>query len=716
MLDERGSYRAGTEDSYRAATDISKESADPKEKYFTGKIKLDEVAESNGKHPDLPDEERHGTCSYEHCIVDEWTGQNEDRKRGSSNWSEATDARSRNDKPGPYDHVNKWEVDYTNRNYVRSKCNKPTGLHRYILGRQYDWDVDYDNTNYHQSQVHAPKGLHRLKKDPKRKFVPDDDPLGDSTGWEFAYGPEFFQAEGDVQYMPEERVVSRGAYRSYGVRRNNSDEDIKTEDKRQKIPGYDEEEYKYGPEFFQDDVQHIVEQKDGRIGRGGYRYYDTERNVCDKKPCDTMGIDYRESRATMEGEDDESGEDDDQFQGRPFKRTVLKKTLKFNKRPSDEHVTALATPGDRSSDDRMRGDNQMLYGAHLKFVPGLGSTAFYQGMSVRDPDLEIQSHPSIRNVFTKTKKVSSFISRRRSKSPHRSGDTQYSHKDQWKGPRRKTPEVYREMHEEFDRDHARRDEFKRQTSPRKTLERSPVRERTGERTSPNMSYGFNSYDRTHDRIQRREKGVERFADRYKSRRHSPERVRQRSPDVGYGASDSERAYARREGYDSRRDISDDSSCGVKNCAREILLKELQESDEERCPDRIHFASEKCKSHIQSPKRGSPRRSVTRETRRQTQNVRKESKRSSRYPKHRDDYGYSDKGSSRRSERSLQGMQMRRKTPYDESDDEMEFRKHEKHPNDFGKLFDDGYERFISENGSEIWVKTEEKYSELHHRA
>ncbi|PRD32292.1 UNVERIFIED_CONTAM: hypothetical protein NCL1_20927 [Trichonephila clavipes] len=66
-------------------------------------------------------------------------------------------------------------------------------------------NVDYDNSLYLQSQVTAPKGLHRLKKDLKRKLVPDNDPLGDATGWEFEYGPEFFQVEGDVQYMPDRK-------------------------------------------------------------------------------------------------------------------------------------------------------------------------------------------------------------------------------------------------------------------------------------------------------------------------------------------------------------------------------------------------------------------------------------------------------------------------------------------------------------------------------
>ncbi|GFU07532.1 hypothetical protein TNCV_2225151 [Trichonephila clavipes] len=64
---------------------------------------------------------------------------------------------------------------------------------------------------------------------------------------------------GTETHTREERVVSRGAYRSYGVRRNDSDTDFKTEEKRKMLPGFDSDEYKYGPEFFQDDVQHVVE-------------------------------------------------------------------------------------------------------------------------------------------------------------------------------------------------------------------------------------------------------------------------------------------------------------------------------------------------------------------------------------------------------------------------------------------------------------------------
>ncbi|GFY43955.1 hypothetical protein TNIN_449061 [Trichonephila inaurata madagascariensis] len=152
----------GDQDSYITTTAVTDghEKPEVEERYFTGKIKLDEIAERNGQHPDLPDEERHGPCpNNEHCIVDDWTDR--DGKGGSEAKEESS----------PYDNVSKWEVDYTNKNYVRSKCNKPTGQHRLVQGRQFDWDIDYDNSLYLESQVTAPKGLHRLKKDLKRKLV-----------------------------------------------------------------------------------------------------------------------------------------------------------------------------------------------------------------------------------------------------------------------------------------------------------------------------------------------------------------------------------------------------------------------------------------------------------------------------------------------------------------------------------------------------------------
>ncbi|GIY01653.1 uncharacterized protein CDAR_117791 [Caerostris darwini] len=208
------------------------------------------------------------------------------------------DKAKQDDKNSSYFAVKKYDVDYTNQNYMRSKCNKPAGLHRYTLGRQFDWDVEYDNSHHLQSKVIPPKGMHRLKKDVKRQRVPDNDFLADSSGWEFEYGPEFMQTEGDAPYKPDERIVARAGYRYYGVCRNNSDADLK-EDDRDETMKIVENDYKYGPEFLQDDVQHVVEQKDCRVGRGGYRYYDTDRSVCDRRPCDMMGIDYRESRASL---------------------------------------------------------------------------------------------------------------------------------------------------------------------------------------------------------------------------------------------------------------------------------------------------------------------------------------------------------------------------------------------------------------------------------
>ncbi|KAF8787514.1 hypothetical protein HNY73_009101 [Argiope bruennichi] len=319
-----------------------------------------------------------------------------------------------------YCPVAKWDVDYTNRNYVRSKCNKPIGLHRYTLGRQFKYDVDYDNSHYLRSKVNAPKGLHRRTEEIKRKRVPDKDVLGDSTGWEFEYGPEFLQVEEDVPYMPDERVVGRGAYRCYGVNRSNSDTDIKDEEKRQKIPGLVEDEFKYGPEFLQDDVQHTLKQKDGVIGRGAYRFYDADRSQCDKKPCDMMGIDYRESRTRTDIQPDENeDEDKGDSKGKPFKRTVLKKTLKLSQRPSDE---------------KLFGDDRYRYGTHLKFVPGMGTRSTYEGTPTeeigRKPDLHVTKHPSIRSVFKQTNKTCSYSKCGPSEEGYRC-EKKYSHKHFW---------------------------------------------------------------------------------------------------------------------------------------------------------------------------------------------------------------------------------------------------------------------------------------------
>ncbi|GBM97088.1 hypothetical protein AVEN_112551-1 [Araneus ventricosus] len=319
-----------------------------------------------------------------------------------------------------YCPVTKWDVDYTNRNYMRSLCNKPNGLHRYTLGRQFKWDVENGNTNYLRSQVNAPKGLHRKKKDIKRKRVPDNDILADSTGWQFEYGPEFLQVEEDVQYMPDERVVGRGAYRCYGVDRSHSDTDENDEEKRLKIPGLDEDEFKYGTEFLQDDVQHTLDQKDGTIGRGAYRFYGVERSPCDRKPCDMMGIDYRESRARIE-QSDESEEEDKEgdLKGKPFKRTVLKKTVKLMKRPSDA---------------KLFGDERYKYGTHLKFVPGMGSRSVYEGTPTevvdRKADLQVTNHPSIRSVFKKKNKTCSYTKCGESEERYRC-EKKYSHKHIW---------------------------------------------------------------------------------------------------------------------------------------------------------------------------------------------------------------------------------------------------------------------------------------------
>ncbi|KAG8200170.1 hypothetical protein JTE90_024955 [Oedothorax gibbosus] len=169
---------------------------------------------------------------------EDWYGRDLHDKPSRS-WSHRPDkrghrlsTRNKSDDRNNYYSVAKWQVDYNNKNYIRSKLNKHGGFHRYALGRPLDWDIEYDNMYYLRSFVNAPKGMHRVKQDIKRKLVPDKDILADSTGWEFEYGPVFKQEEGDVPFMPEERIVSRGAYRYYGVRRNPSDCDGKIQEKQ----------------------------------------------------------------------------------------------------------------------------------------------------------------------------------------------------------------------------------------------------------------------------------------------------------------------------------------------------------------------------------------------------------------------------------------------------------------------------------------------------
>ncbi|GFY71945.1 hypothetical protein TNIN_95951 [Trichonephila inaurata madagascariensis] len=157
-----------------------------------------------------------------------------------------------------------------------------------------------------------------------------------------------------------------------------------------------------------------------------------------------MGLSLqRESRASLRTDRDEEPviDDGDRIKGKPFKRTVLKKILKLIRRPSDEHVIAAELPGGRRTEDRrmtegrMTDDDKIRYGSHQKFIPGIGSTTFYQGASVRDPhsELDIKSFPSIQNIFTKkTKKISSFMSRKSSRGSRMSDGTGYSHNDSWK--------------------------------------------------------------------------------------------------------------------------------------------------------------------------------------------------------------------------------------------------------------------------------------------
>ncbi|GFY60449.1 hypothetical protein TNIN_337351 [Trichonephila inaurata madagascariensis] len=274
----------------------------------------------------------------------------------------------------------------------------------------------------------------------------------------------------------------------------------------------------------------------------------------------------------------------------------------------------------------------------------------------------------------------------------------------------------------------------------------------------------------------------------------------------------------------------DKSCGIKNCEREMALKEMQESDEERCPDRKHLVTDKCLSIIHPPKRGSYRRSTT-------QRTRKEPIRRDQFSIYRADYDhstktgipYSDKETQRQklpthmddrtadtqkrmhrtsseeeykdaqrqkispdvedivddlkeqvhrtnseerhkdarhqhvptvvkevvhdlkdkvqrntsgerlkdvkrpsiptdtekrindlrnrahrnSEERRMEMKMRGDIVYNFTE-EIDFRKHELHPQDHGETTQEGYEKYTNENGSEIWVKTDQKHSKLHH--
>ncbi|GFU07512.1 hypothetical protein TNCV_2225001 [Trichonephila clavipes] len=92
----------------------------------------------------------------------------------------------------------------------------------------------------------------------------------------------------------------------------------------------------------------------------------------------------------------------------------------------------------------------------------------------------------------------------------------------------------------------------------------------------------------------------------------PDKVKQRFENK-YGAADNDRTFSQELVYGPPKRKMD-KSCGIKNCEREMALKEMQESDEERCPDRKHLVTEKCLSIIHPPKRGSYRRSTSQRTR------------------------------------------------------------------------------------------------------
>ncbi|XP_035233496.1 uncharacterized protein PF11_0207-like, partial [Stegodyphus dumicola] len=297
--------------------------------------------------------------------------------------------------------VTKYEVDYTNQNYVRSKCNKNKGLHRYVVGRTYNWDVEYDNHFYVRSKVDCPKGLHRKIPTIKRKRLPNRNDLADSTGWEFDYGLEYDQIEGDVPYMPEGNFVTRGGYRFYGVRRNDSDMEGEFKESRKEIKELMKDEFKVAGEFSQEDIPLIIKRKEGRICRGGYRFYDTDRNTYDVDSGEDVDFetsadydDYYPKRDQYETEYT------DIKKGKPFKRTILKKTYSFFPKKSVSQEKKRQATG-------------------ISFVPGEGSKSFYEGVSYVRSGTQVKKHPSIREVYKPVKKSSSYItvtSRRRRSS------------------------------------------------------------------------------------------------------------------------------------------------------------------------------------------------------------------------------------------------------------------------------------------------------------
>ncbi|GFU07540.1 uncharacterized protein TNCV_2225211 [Trichonephila clavipes] len=93
--------------------------------------------------------------------------------------------------PNPEDKfaIKECFVDYTNKNYVRSKCNKPTGQHRLVQGRQFDWDLPggLNKVGHEEPRVlmtdicpYAHEGIEpqlRLNSDPPSLQAPEDDAI-----------------------------------------------------------------------------------------------------------------------------------------------------------------------------------------------------------------------------------------------------------------------------------------------------------------------------------------------------------------------------------------------------------------------------------------------------------------------------------------------------------------------------------------------------------
>ncbi|GIY38936.1 hypothetical protein CEXT_65101, partial [Caerostris extrusa] len=88
---------------------------------------------------------------------------------------------------------------------------------------------------------------------------------------------------------------------------------------------------------------------------GGYRYYDTDRSVCDRRPCDMMGIDYRESRASL-GLPSEESEAEKERLAKPVCIVVLsEEALQADSAEEDLEVDQTALQRDAHLQEGLRG-------------------------------------------------------------------------------------------------------------------------------------------------------------------------------------------------------------------------------------------------------------------------------------------------------------------------------------------------------------------------